>query len=444
MTAEPALIDGGSRTQRLLLLVPPAIVLLVAAVTPTSALHPDQSDVALYLEKARALVSGFVPYRDVKLEYPPAALIPMVVPYLAGLGNTVSLDAYKVLFAGWEALLLLVLGMVVGRIGAALGDGRTPILKLTVVTIGAALSLTWRYDLFPALLVMLAVWAAIDRRPRTVGFLLGLGVLAKLYPVAVLPALALPWLRPLDLGRLTRLAATFGLTVLLGLLPFVALAGDRAFGFFTYQVGRGLQIESVGGAFVLLTGLLQGAAPALSYGFGAVQVEGPLAGALLTLLPPVTALAFGLLAWLGWRRLRAEAGGPANDDDDSAVRPATLVALAFASILLLLLTSKVYSIQYVVWIVPFVALLRGRQFWLGAAVVALTMPIHPILYADLVQQEALPILVLNLRNALVVALTVWLLVAMRPRPGHEGIDRQRARELARPAGLEPTTFRSAT
>ena len=85
------------------------------------------------------------------------------------------------------------------------------------------------------------------------------------------------------------------------------------------------------------------------------------------------------------------------------------MTLATASLLVLLVTSKVYSIQYVVWLVPFAALLRGRQFWLAAAVVALTMPIHPLLYADLVKQEALPILVLNLRNALVVALTVLVL-----------------------------------
>lgn len=413
MTQEAASDDGGSRLWRLAILVPPAIVLLVAALTPTAALHPDQNDVGLYLDKAARLAAGLVPYRDFPLEYPPGALIPMLVPYLAGFSSHLDLGAYKVLFAGWEALLLLALGVVVGRIGEFLGDPRTPALKLIVVTIGAALSIAWRYDLFPALLVMAAVWAALERRPATAGFLLGLGVLAKLYPVAVLPALALPWLRPFDLGRLTRLGTSFGLTILVGLLPFVALAGDAAFGFLSYQVGRGLQIESIGGAFVLLTGLASGSAPNLSFGFGAVQVEGSLAQTILAMLPLITVVGFGLVAWLGWRRVGAEATPGPGEDADGTVRPATLVALVFASILVLLLTSKVYSIQYVVWIVPFVALLRGWSFWLGAAVVALTMPIHPVLYSDLVRQESLPILVLNLRNALVVALTAWLLWSLR-------------------------------
>jgi hypothetical protein len=414
VTAEPQSIDGGSRLDRLLLLVPPAIILLVAAITPTAALHPDQNDVGLYLDKARAVSLGMIPYRDFPLEYPPGALIPMVVPYVAGLSSSVGLDAYKVLFAGWEAALVLALGLVVGRIGAALGDSRTVRLKLIVLTIGAALAMTWRYDLFPALLAAVAVWAALERQPVLVGVALGVGVLAKLYPVALLPALALPWLIPFDLGRLVRLAATFGLTVLLGLLPFVALAGNDAFAFLTYQTGRGLQIESIGGALVLLGGLASGGPVQLSFGFGAVQAEGPLADTLLRLLPVITVLVFGLLAWLGWQRVRAEANAAPPEVADDGVRPATLVALAFASLLALLLTSKVYSIQYVVWIVPFLALVRGWPFWIGAAIAGLTMPIHPILYSDLVHQQALPILVLNLRNALVTGLAAWLLLSLRP------------------------------
>jgi hypothetical protein len=85
------------------------------------------------------------------------------------------------------------------------------------------------------------------------------------------------------------------------------------------------------------------------------------------------------------------------------------VTLTFASVLVLLVTSKVFSIQYVVWIVPFAALLRGGKFWLAVAIVALTMPIHPLLYGELVKQQALPILILNLRNGLFLVLTAWVI-----------------------------------
>jgi len=226
------------------------------------------------------------------------------------------------------------------------------------------------------------------------------------------PALAAAFWRRGDRHRVWILGGALTLTVQLGLLPFVSVAGPAAFTFLAYQVDRGLQIESVGGGLAVLAGLIGGSPPELSFGFSAVQVEGPLAGAFLVALPMLTVLGFGVVGWLGWRRIQADlaprgaAGG--------TVRPQTVVALAFASLLIVLVTSKVFSIQYVVWMVPFVALTEGRRFWLGAAIVALTMPIHPLLYAELVRQEALPILVLNVRNALLVVLAVWQIVSLRP------------------------------
>jgi hypothetical protein len=44
------------------------------------------------------------------------------------------------------------------------------------------------------------------------------------------------------------------------------------------------------------------------------------------------------------------------------------------------------------------------------------MPIHPFLFAGLVAQELASVLVLNLRNALLVALTIVVLVALWRAP----------------------------
>jgi uncharacterized membrane protein len=271
------------------------------------------------------------------------------------------------------------------------------------LSIGVALAITWRFDLFPALLVMVALWAALDGRPGLAGFAIGLGVLAKLYPVAVVPALAIPWLFPLDVRRLARYGVALALTVGLVMLPFWLIAGSDAFAFLTYQAERGLQVESIGGGLAVLGGLLAGQPVEINHRFSSVQVEGAFADAWLAILPLLTLAGFGFLGILGWRRVRREvaAGG--------AVSPATVATLAGAAILVLIATNKVFSIQYVVWIVPFAALLRGGRFWLALAVVALTMPIHPLLYEGLVGQQALSILVLNLRNALFVALLGWTL-----------------------------------
>jgi hypothetical protein len=426
-------LAGVARSPLLLLLIPCAIILAIPALTPPSELFTNQGDVGLYLENAKAIVGGRTPYSQVPLEYPPLALVPMVVPYLLGLPfGEVTLDQYKWLFAGWEAVLVLALGLVLIQI-ARLG-GMEPArrdsawlvaARLPVLVVGAALAITWRFDLFAALLLSVALWAALADRPVVAGLALGLGVLAKLYPLAAAPALAVAWVAPRNDRRLLQFAGAAAATVLLGLLPFVAVAGSGALSFLGYQAQRGLEVESIGGGIVLLDGLRRGQLVETASPFKAPEVFGPLARAWLALLPALTLAGFGVLAIAAWRRVRSELASAAR------VANVTLVRLAAASILVLLVASKVFSIQYVVWLVPFAALLPRWQFRLAAVIVALTMPIHPLLFAGLVNQDALPILVLNLRNALVVALTAWVIADLG------GV-------LARPAGLEPTTFRSAT
>ncbi len=462
----PADADAG-RPPLVLLFLPYVTLVLAAAATPTSALFSDQGDVKLYLEKAVALAAGQVPYREFPFEYPPLALIPMVVPSLLWPFGGVTVEVYKWLFVGWEAVLVVGLGLVLGQVtwlrqlgggaasrAVAAGEAATGALRdkqrwlgirLVILTAGAALAIAFRFDLFPALLAMVGLWAALAGRPALAGVAIAAGVLAKLYPAALVPALAVAWLVPLDLRALRRYGLAIVGTLAAVLLPFLAMAGPAALGFLSYQARRGLQIESVGGGLVLLDGLLRGQPVHIVAPFSAAEASGPLADAWLVALPVLTVVAFGGLAWLGWRRIRAEG------IELGRVQPATVVALTTASLLVLIATSKVFSIQYVVWIVPFAALLSGARFWLAGAMVALTMPIHPLLYDELVAQEAVPVLMLNARNVLLLALTGWLLWDLRPgrvsgmrdAAGGPAAERNEG-DVARPAGLEPTTFRSAT
>jgi hypothetical protein len=227
---------------------------------------------------------------------------------------------------------------------------------------------------------------------------LGLGVLVKLYPLALVPALGVAWLLPLDLNRLARYGTAVVATILVGLVPFTFVAGSAALGSLSYQAQRGLQIESIGGGLVVLGGLVTGERVGVNAPFNSIEVTGPTAAVILAVLPVLTALGFAVLAWLGWHRLRRDVavGGQ--------VSAATVVMVAAGSMLVLLATNKVFSIQYVVWFLPFAVLLPRAQFLLAAVIVGLTMPIHPLLYGRLVEQEAVPILLLNLRNVLVVLL----------------------------------------
>lgn len=400
------------RSPLLFLLVPFATILAIPALTPTAALFPNQGDVGLYLGDATAIVTGQVPYSEVQLEYPPLALVPMLVPYLVGrLGGEVTLDTYKWLFAGWEAVLVVVLGIAlahIARLGGMQTTRRDPawvvVARLSILTVGAALAIAWRFDLFAAVLLTLGLWATLANRAIAAGIATALGILTKLYPVIGVPALTLTWLLRRDNSRIVRFGFAGLISLVVVMLPFLAIAGADAFTFLGHQISRGLQVESIGGGVVLLDGVIRGQPVETEAPFKALEVIGPAARTWLAILPLVTIASFGVVAWAGWRRARAELAS------SGVVAAATVVTLAGASVMVLLVTSKVFSIQYVVWLVPFAALLPGWKFWLAAAIVALTMPIHPVLYERLVAQDALPILILNLRNALLVLLTIWVLV----------------------------------
>jgi hypothetical protein len=132
--------------------VPPALIVLAAALTPSSELTHNQGDVSLYFENARAILGGRVPYRDVALEYPPLALVSLVQPYLPGAAfGELTLERYAWLFAGWEAVLVLVLGFALVKIarrgGLETGQrdaGWVVAWRLPIVVAGSGFALTWR------------------------------------------------------------------------------------------------------------------------------------------------------------------------------------------------------------------------------------------------------------------------------------------------------------
>jgi hypothetical protein len=420
----------------LALSVLPIVVLLVVGVlTPAAALFPHQGDVDLYRQVAAAVAGGRLPYRDFPFPYPPLALIPMVVPFLLS-GSQPSLDTYHWLFLGWEAVLLVALVVTVRRIaaiqaGAVPGDAAARVeavsWRMLILTLAAALPIAWRFDLAPALMTAAALLAALEDRPAAAGVALGLGVLAKLYPAVLVPVVAVRWVGRRRWPGLGQYGLALAATLAIVVAPFVLATGGGLLTVLSYQGERGLQLESVGSGLVLLWARLGGPPTAVVSNFSSMNLSGSAAGAWLSALPWLTAAVFGLVAWLGYRRMRSDLRA------DGVVATDTIVLLAATAIVALLVTNKVFSTQYVVWLVPFAGLLSRSRFWLAVVAIALSSLIHPVVYDQLIAQDALAIAVLNVRNGLLVALLVAL-----------GVDLWRGRGVARPAGLEPTTFRSAT
>ena len=403
-------MEGSTDRSRLwtagLLAAPLGVMLVVVAMTEGPAFTGITSDLRVYFEYSARLLGGAVPYRDFPLEYPPLALVPMTLPRLLWPFGAPSDDVLVLLFALIEGCLAVAVGWLIGRISP---DRLQGIATWAALVLLAGGSIAWRYDLWPAATVLIA-FAAVGRgRPGLAGVALGVGTMLKLFPLVVLPILAARALALRDWAGLARLVG--GAAVIVGAVMSVSFiaAGSNSLHWVTYEIDRGLQLESTGSGALLLLHVLTGRPYALVHAFGTLQVIAPGADAIVAATPVVELAVLavvGVVALLRFRRDAATQGSIHR----------TTAALAIVAVLVaLIVSSKVFSAQYTLWFLPLVPFLPGRLRWMGLAIAGLSTLIYPLNYAGLWQLDPPMAVVLNVRNALLIGFLAWLLVRLAGR-----------------------------
>jgi hypothetical protein len=336
-----------------------------------------------------------VPYEDFDVEYPPVALA--FVELIA------TDDTHQTLTR--LAVSQLVLELIVAGLLTWAWNSRAAIAYLILGT--PIIFFPFAYARLDLLTVAIAVGAVALLKKgydRLGGVTLGLAVFAKLWPLALVP---LPLVQ-----RRRRAVVAIVVTGLLGLVIWDGLFGTDGFSqVVTFRGSRGWQIESFPG---VVLHMLDPSASTVEQGAWRTGADMPtLARGLLTVASAVTVVATW---WLADRRA-ATAG---DDDPDDNVR----YALApLAAVLALLVFSPIISPQYILWFLPFVAVLAadGRRIlgWLALAVSALTTFVLATIHAQVDGRlyATVPILV---RNGLLV---VMLVICLRELAG--GAHRER-------------------
>ncbi len=336
-------------------------------------------DVQLYYNAARNVLAGQLPYRDFFFPYPPGSLAFFIPPAL------VSSDAiqYFRLFE-LEVLLLdwVALG-VTALIALRFGQSLNRTMLLYTLAIPAMGVIVWqRYDLAPALVVILAFAAFIARQSGLAWTLLGFGTLVKIYPALLTPLFAIAEYRVGGTRRAMRGIIIFAAIVALGMVPFFIASFEETANIFLSQSGRGFEIESVGASLMVVASWL-GFPAQIVYRrrLNTWDVDSPASSALqlLFLVLQVAAIAF-----VYWRFLRAQ-----------RVDASTLIRYSLTVIAASLLTAKVFSPQFIVWLFP-LALLSGEKKFAWASALFLiaavcTQLAFPFLWEPL--KEASPIAV---------------------------------------------------
>lgn len=334
------------------------------------------SDTPVYLDLFDAVLGGGLPYRDVPLEYPPVALPAFLLPSLFGI-RPGDIDGYSRVFenlmlaAGLATIVFVWLtlrSLRAGRVQMVLALG---LLAVSPLLLGPVV--LSRYDLWPVALTAAALAAIVGGRLRTGSAVLGLATLAKVYPIVIVPILLAYVWRRRGRGEALRCLLVTLATIGVVLVPFAILAPDGVVDALARQIGRPLQVESLGAAVVFAVDALAGSGVVVETSSGSQNLAGPLPQALANLMPMVQLAALiGVWTWF--------VRGPASQRD--------LIRAVAASVVAYVAFGKVLSPQYVVWLAPIVVLVGGRRGVLASGVLVvsllLTVAYFPARYFDLV------------------------------------------------------------
>lgn len=352
-------------------------------------------DVTYYATSLHQLFHGAGLHNTLQ-EYPLPVFAVLLPQFLLGFGNQV---AFTILFA--LSMLALDAGFT-ALLWSADGRRRGDATNLWLWFVPALGPLAYfRFDLVPAVLAGGAVLAAI-RRPALAGVLTALGAALKLWPAVMLPTFLIrrPDRRPVLIGFLSTGILVGGLALVLG-------GVRRTLSPLHWQAARGLQIESV-----LATPLMLGRAvhPVGVWSirlskYKAFEIFGAGSKLLITVSTVLTALGALLLITLWRRALRV--GNPSAE---------TLGWLFLATALIVTVTNKTLSPQYLLWLGGPVAALAvrapadhavrtfGRVLMVTALATQFTFPIG--YNALLKTHSVMPLVALDL--ALRNGLLVWL------------------------------------
>jgi uncharacterized membrane protein len=378
--------------------------------------HHQLLDTPLYEQYGDATRVGDIPYLNFRLEYPPGALLAFVAPELTA--TTGRFATYGGAFEWWMAAYGAILAYLVVVALRFLGTDRRHVSRATALVVASPILLgpvmLSRFDLVPAALTVGALTLLLAGRDRFGFALLAVGGTVKLYPlVCLVPALI--WVARRQGRREAGICTAIVVAVSVAVYaPFVVLSPSGIAHAFEIQLGRPLQIESLAGVLLVFAHHLGGLQFVLHEDHGSRNIEGTagsIAGTVSTVLQLLlTAAVYVLFAYGPLTRQR-------------------LVTAFAASVTVFVAFGKVFSPQYMIWLLPLVVLVAGlpglTATLLTAAAFVLTQLWFPARYAAYaVHVRWVESALVMTRDLIVVALAGVLVCALAAHARAMALSRQ--------------------
>lgn len=377
------------------------------------------TDTDVYYEYASNIIHGELPYRDFAAEYPPVAMLFFLLPRLlsgSGYGNYVIAFEGEMWLVGCGIMALMA--FIAWRQWHSLprAVGVLAVYSFFILSLGTIVKA--RFDLTAALIILASLACFLTDRRFAAWLLLGVGVMTKVVPLLLAPLYLIILLRRRQLPELWMGPAVMALTALIIATPFLVASPGAFADAFLYHVQRPLQLESSWASPLLLLNHYRGYPVDILDTYGSHNVFSAATDLMTTLSGPV---ALALLAGafvIFWRRCR--------EDFDRFVSDYWLIRFAAAVLAIFIFSGKVFSPQFLIWLMPLVPLARGRDWPLVNGMFALALLLtqweFPYRYWELYSLDPTLIMETASRNALVGLLALFLVLApgWRRRKGSAG------------------------
>ena len=324
--------------------------------------------------------SGIKPFHVLPPEYPPFSLSIFSLALIA------PSHYYQITFALWMALAALAIYWLLLRYGPR----GSALACAFYLVIGAWATAESRFDLVPAGLTLLCLIAAEQRRWTLAYVALAFGVLLKIYPLLLLPPLFIAeqvangrFHSPSVSARLQTMPGEFLRTLrgatqwswknmLLFWCLILVISGIFALLNFqnaviaplSYFVERPIHVESLG-SLVLWLATLFGHPAAIVHSFYSINVMSDLDNTVALACSMLFVLGYGVTIFWQWR-------GKLN-----------LSQVFVTLILIFIVTGKVFSPQYLIWLIPLLAYNGSfHRPWvvIWSCIFLLTTIIYPDMY----------------------------------------------------------------
>ena len=328
-----------------------------------------------------------LPFHMLPIEYPPLTLIPFSLALLAPLAY------YQLVFSFLMALTAVLVYWLLLRYGP---HGAGLIFALYLLG-GAVATAHVRFDLLPAALTLISLIAAEKRHWLSAYVALAFGVLLKIYPILLLPVLFIaeqqvgermglpPRFLPLtalprSLWNVLRgirqwqwkhcllfLGVVGGVTGVFALLNFQGAVETQL----AYFAQRPVQVESSGSTLLWLTTLF-GASIKITIEYGSINIVNQFSNVVSLISTLLLLVGFVYCILMQWHKRM------------------DVVQTGIALIFVFIATGKVFSPQYIIWLIPLLAYVGAFDvfwffFWGPAAVLTTiifayfyTRPIEPL------------------------------------------------------------------